>query len=81
MKTGGQVEFETLEDVGVKEKTEPGFLDSKSEMFNSFYEENTDCYYAIQVKRTKVNNTTRNKILFNWILLEYSAVKNIKRNV
>ncbi|MGI2329154.1 hypothetical protein [Planococcus sp. YIM B11945] len=79
MKTGGQVEFETLEDIVFKDKIDSSFLDSKSELFNSFYQDKVECYHAIQVKRTTVSNATRNKILFNWILLEYSAVRNIEK--
>ncbi|WP_421379589.1 hypothetical protein ACOJQI_15840 [Bacillus salacetis] len=71
MDESGQIEFETLEDV-VFNNTNSSldkFIDKNSESFSSLYK-NTNGYFAIQVKRTKISTNTKNKLLFNWLLLE-----------
>ncbi|WP_208328191.1 hypothetical protein [Bacillus cereus] len=64
-----QIEFETLEDVVVNNKKVHVSMDEKSDSFRSLLRK-SDGYYAIQVKRTKINVTTKKKLLFNWLLLE-----------
>ncbi|HGH7176037.1 TPA: hypothetical protein ACJMKJ_003608 [Bacillus wiedmannii] len=64
-----QIEFETLEDVVVNNTKVHVSMDEKSESFRSLLRK-SDGYYAIQVKRTKINVATKKKLLFNWLLLE-----------
>lgn len=71
---GSQIEFETLEDVVINNNTNT-FLDNKSQSFRSLYK-GTNGFYAIQVKRTKITNDTKDKLLYNWLLLQ-SSHKNI----
>lgn len=69
MSLSSQIEFETLEDVVVNNTNINNFIDRKSDNFRSLYK-STNGYYAIQVKRTKISKSSRNKLLFNWLLLE-----------
>ncbi|MCR6856276.1 hypothetical protein P5G86_22045 [Paenibacillus jamilae] len=64
-----QIEFETLEDVVVNNTKVHVSMDEKSDSFRSLLRI-SDGYYAIQVKRTKINVTTKKKLLFNWLLIE-----------
>lgn len=64
-----QIEFETLEDVVVNNTKLHVSMDEKSDSFRSLLKK-SDGYYAIQVKRTKINVATKKKLLFNWLLLE-----------
>lgn len=65
-----QIEFETIEDVNVKNlKVEN--IDENSENFRSILSSEV-CNQAIQVKRTTITNDIALKILLNWILLENS---------
>lgn len=65
-----QIEFETIEDVNVKNlKVEN--IDENSENFRSILSSEV-CNQAIQVKRTTITNDVALKILLNWILLENS---------
>lgn len=73
-----QIEFETLEDVAVKTIT-PYLLDKKSDTFRSLLK-NQETYWAVQVKRTKINKDTKQKIIFNWLLLEKSK-QNISKYI
>lgn len=77
MSESSQIEFETLEDVVVNNTNINNFIDMKSDSFRSLYK-NTNGYYAIQVKRTKISNSTKNKLLFNWLLLESKNTNIIK---
>lgn len=68
LKSNMQLEFETYDDVAIKE-TDIDKLDSNESTFNhTFVKE--DEIQAIQVKRTKLDNGTALKVLMNWILLE-----------
>lgn len=65
-----QIEFETIEDVNVKNlKVEN--IDENSENFRSILSSEVS-NQAIQVKRTTITNDVALKILLNWILLENS---------
>lgn len=70
LKEGMQIEFETLEDVNVKQNT----IDKKSGNFISKLSE-AKSNIAIQVKRTTITNAVAQKVLLNWILLESSENK------
>ncbi|MGN4446314.1 hypothetical protein ACTFOB_15565 [Bacillus cereus group sp. MYBK79-1] len=68
LKKNMQLEFETYDDVTIKE-TDIDTLDLNEMSFNhTLLRENE--LQAIQVKRTKIDNGTALKILMNWILLE-----------
>ncbi|MCU4819321.1 DUF4297 domain-containing protein [Bacillus cereus] len=68
LKSNMQLEFETYDDVTIKE-TDIDTLDSNESSFNhTLFKENK--IEAIQVKRTKIDNGTALKVLMNWILLE-----------
>lgn len=63
-----QIEFETLEDVNIKTlKTEE--IDEKSENYKCILETKEE-NVAIQVKRTTLSNSTAEKILYNWLIVE-----------
>lgn len=64
-----QIEFETLEDVVVNDSNIDTFLDKKSDAFRSLLKKESG-YIAVQVKQTTINNNTKRKILYNWLLLE-----------
>lgn len=63
-----QIEFETLEDVVVKNPN-ANILDQNSIEFRSLLKQENG-YDVIQVKRTSIDNDSRQKILYNWMLLE-----------
>lgn len=69
MASNMQIEFETLEDVVVKNSNVDIFLDTHSDKFRSLLKKESS-YNAIQVKRTNIDNDTKQKILYNWLLLE-----------
>ncbi len=69
-----QIEFETLEDVVVNNTKVSVSIDEQSDSFRSLFRKSNG-YYAIQVKRTKINNSTKNKLLYNWLLLESKNLK------
>ncbi|SFM47757.1 hypothetical protein SAMN04487943_12112 [Gracilibacillus orientalis] len=78
MSENGQIEFETIEDVAVRDKKiDADSLDKKSDSFRNLVEDKdrNGYYFAIQVKRTKIDNTSKLKILYNWLLLESSTTK------
>jgi len=64
MMSNMQIEFETVEDVVVKSS-----IDEHSDSFRSLLKKE-DSYYAIQVKQTSIDNDSKKKILYNWLLLE-----------
>ncbi|MED1268838.1 hypothetical protein P4U03_20030 [Bacillus mycoides] len=68
LRTNMQLEFETYDDVTIKE-TDIDTLDLNESSFNhTLFKENE--IQAIQVKRTTIDNGTALKVLMNWILLE-----------
>ncbi|MGG4144985.1 hypothetical protein ABEW34_17855 [Paenibacillus algorifonticola] len=70
MKEGMQIEFETIEDVNMK-KIKPYQIDEYDEkIINKIVSSATN--EAIQVKRTKITESTTMQILMNWFLLETS---------
>lgn len=69
MTSGCQIEFETLEDVVTKNSNNDTFIDKYSDAFRSLLKNKGGCY-AIQVKRTAIDKNSREKILYNWLLLE-----------
>lgn len=66
-----QIEFETLEDVVAKNTNANNFIDENSNAFRSLLKNESSCD-AIQVKRTTIDNNSKQKILYNWLLLESS---------
>lgn len=70
LEEGMQIEFETLEDVNIK-NIENGKIDQKSENFISKLL-TINSNIAIQVKRTGITNAVAQQVLLNWILLESS---------
>jgi len=72
-----QIEFETLEDVVVKNPDIGAFIDKNSDIFRSLIKKENS-YDAIQVKKTFIDNTSKQKILYNWLLLEASDANIIK---
>jgi hypothetical protein len=73
MVSKSQIEFETLEDVVVRNYNVDTFLDENCDAFRSLLKKESDSD-AIQVKRTTISNETRQKILYNWLLLESTEV-------
>ncbi|QTB24006.1 hypothetical protein J1907_08115 [Lysinibacillus sphaericus] len=72
IKEGMQIEFETIDDVNLRNKIKKNKdIDSNEENFQSSIKGKTNI--AIQVKRTKVTEDTAQKVLLNWILLENSG--------
>lgn len=70
LKEGMQLEFETIEDINIKNLKKEN-IDQKSENFISkLYEHKSNI--AIQVKKTSITNSVAQQILLNWILLESS---------
>lgn len=65
------LEYESIEDVSIRRKED---LDTHEDSFRTNLISPTDTYTAIQVKRTDINNMVVQKVLMNWILLEYSDV-------
>lgn len=63
------IEFETIEDIAVNNTNVNTFLDKNSDSFRSVLK-NISGYDAIQVKRTTIADSTKQKILFNWMILE-----------
>lgn len=66
LKENMQIEFETLEDVNMK--INPNAIDDYIGKIK--YKEKN---HAIQVKRTKIDNSSAKKILYNWFLIEKSS--------
>lgn len=78
LKKGMQIEFESLDDVNIKNFNYTK-IDSNSQSFvTKFKEKNSNV--AIQVKRTKINKSIAQQVLLNWILLE-SSEKNISEYI
>ncbi|WP_134911144.1 hypothetical protein [Paenibacillus sp. IHB B 3084] len=70
LEAGNQIEFETIDDVNVK-KIKADEIDDYDENFhNKILGINSN--RAIQVKRTNITESSAQKILLNWILLESS---------
>ncbi len=78
MKEEGQIEFETLEDVVLNNNAEENLNDETIHL-NSIYTDSKDIY-AIQVKRTKITKNSRDKLIYNWLLLQHEN-KNISKYV
>jgi hypothetical protein len=74
-----QIEFETVEDIAIKDKTTSLFIDKHSESFRSIIK-NAGNYTAIQVKRTTLSKKTKFKILYNWLILE-NVTQNVEKYV
>ncbi len=72
-----QVEFETIEDVAISRNKIGEALEKSSENFRSLLVKD-GLYEAIQVKRTL--KLSRDKIIFNWLLLEKSN-KNVSKYI
>lgn len=68
LKNGQRVEYETIDDVNIRSINPSNFDDKCRGIINSI--DNNWINQAIQVKRTKIDNKTAKKILFNWLLLE-----------
>lgn len=68
LKNGQRVEYETIDDVNIRSINPSNFDDECRGIINSI--DNNWINQAIQVKRTKIDNKTAKKILFNWLLLE-----------
>lgn len=66
------VEFETWDDVAVKQIT-PSNIDTSSDCFKNIFNA-SDGIRAIQVKRTALNASTCKQVLLNWMLLEHSEI-------
>lgn len=69
MESKSQIEFETIEDIAINNTNIDTFFDKNSDCFRSVLK-NTSGYNAIQVKRTAISDSTKQKILFNWLILE-----------
>ena len=68
LKDNEQIEFETLEDVNIKNfKSEE--IDAKSDSYKCVMR-NIEENVAVQVKRTSISNTGAEKILYNWLIVE-----------
>lgn len=67
-----QIEFETIDDVSIKNFKHQD-IDDESEHFITKIIE-TDSYEAIQVKRTKITDTSALQIIWNWMLIEESDI-------
>lgn len=71
LKDNMQIEFETLDDVNIK-NLKPSEIDDNNEKFISkVIGKNTNI--AIQVKRTDITEKLAQKVLLNWLLLESSG--------
>ncbi|MDM5336369.1 hypothetical protein QUF84_03865 [Fictibacillus enclensis] len=64
-----QIEFETLEDVVIKNNYDSEKIDSTSSSFCSYFKTSKETK-VVQVKRTKINTKTKDKLLFNWLILQ-----------
>lgn len=75
---GEQIEFETIEDVNIRrEETEK--IDKYGERYKCILKKK-ETNTAIQVKRTDVTDASAEKILYNWLLVEYYA-ENVDRYI
>lgn len=70
LKEGMQIEFETIDDVNIK-KIKVDQIDRYEEAFLNKIRSN-DSNTVVQVKRTSITESTAEKVLLNWILLESS---------
>lgn len=70
LKEGMQIDFEKIDDVSIK-KLNHEELDEYEENFVSKVLEDSS-YTAVQVKRTNITESTAEKVLLNWLLLETS---------
>lgn len=68
IKSGEQVEYETIDDVNIQTISPSNFDDKCAGVINSI--NNKKKNRAIQVKRTTIDSETAKKVLFNWLLLE-----------
>ncbi|SDQ27008.1 hypothetical protein [Virgibacillus salinus] len=73
LQEGMQIEFETTDDVNIKE-IKPDEIDNYQDNFGNKII-GKDSNTAIQVKRTNITEGVANKVLLNWILLESSSNK------
>lgn len=71
IKDGTQIEFETIDDVTIK-NFDDRKIDENSENFITTIK-NNGSNIAVQVKRTKIYKSKAKKILLNWLLLESSS--------
>lgn len=78
LKEGMQIEFETVDDVNIKNFNHTK-IDSNSQNFVTKFKEK-ESNVAIQVKRTDITNSVAQQVLLNWILLE-SSEKNISKYI
>ena len=69
LEAGSQLEFETIEDIALSQKFDAEMLDEKTDLFRGLLKSQSS-YKAIQVKRSTLTNSIKEKILFNWLLLE-----------
>lgn len=65
-----QIEFETLEDVNIK-NVQSKEIDGKITSYKCVMR-NTEKNVAIQVKRTSMSTESAEKILYNWLIIEKS---------
>ncbi|CAI3539565.1 conserved hypothetical protein [Clostridium neonatale] len=72
-KEGMQIEFETIDDVNIREINADNIDENNENFINNVQGLNSNI--AIQVKRTKVTPDVAKKVLLNWILLEISDNK------
>lgn len=68
IKSGEQVEYETIDDVNIQTINPLDFDDKCAGVINSI--DNNKTNRAIQVKRTTLGSEMAKKVLFNWLLLE-----------
>lgn len=75
-----QIEFETIDDVAINKNNIHLSLDQNSTAFSSLIGHGS-LYDSIQVKRTKITNSIRAKVLFNWLLTEIFHGKQIEKYI
>lgn len=66
IKSGEQVEYETIDDVNIQTINPSNFDDKCAGIINSIIDKKNR---AIQVKRTAIGSENAKRILFNWLLL------------
>lgn len=71
MRENMSLEFETIEDVNIKNEVQINCIDKYSQSLG-FKIKNETINSAIQVKHTNIDNPTAQKIILNWLLLEHS---------
>ncbi|WP_442603609.1 hypothetical protein [Paenibacillus sp. KN14-4R] len=73
LKEGMQIEFETIDDVNISKIGPKEIDDFEDNYLNKLVSKSSNT--AIQVKRTTINESSAEKILINWVLLESSENK------